>query len=116
MNKRRPAVIVSPRFRSRANLCTVVPLSTTKPNPEEKYHFRLQTDPVLPHPYNKEYHWVKADMLYTVSFSRLSLLFEGKDDQGKRIYDERVICAADLKKVQECMLYGLGMGALTPHL
>ena len=48
-------------------------------------------------------------MLYTVSFDRLSLLSDGKELNGKRVYDIRVIATADLEKIQTCIKYGLGL-------
>lgn len=116
MIKRRPAVVVSPRLRRRNGLCTVVPLSTTPPDPVCPYHFKLHVAPTLPAPYNAAFHWVKADMLYTVAFSRLHLPFDGKDASGKRNYDVRVIDNADLLKIQECMLHALGLTRLTSYL
>jgi mRNA interferase MazF len=108
MIKRRPAVVISPRLRRRNGLCTVVPLRTTPPHPICPYHLKLHVIPVLPTPYNSDFHWVKADMVYTVSFYRLDLPFNGKDASGKRIYDVRIIDRDDLLKIQECMLNGLG--------
>lgn len=116
MIKRRPAVVISPRLRRRNELCTVVPLSTTPPHPICPYHFKLHVTPVLPAPYNADFHWVKADMVYTVSFHRLYFPFNGKDASGKRSYDVRIIDKADLLKIQECMLNGLGLTHLTSYL
>jgi len=116
MVKRRPAVIVSPRLRNRGRLCSVVPLSTTPPSPVRPYHYKLHVDPVLPRPYSAKFHWVKADMIYTVSFDRLSLFFKGKDKSGKRQYDARIIDEADMLKIQEAMLHGLGLTRLTDYL
>lgn len=116
MNKRRPAIVVSPRLRQRGRLCAIVPLSTTPPSQIMPYHYKLHVEPVLPEPYNARFHWVKADMIYTVSFDRLSLPFNGKDAGGKRNYDVRVIDKADLIKVQECILHGLGLTTLTAYL
>lgn len=113
MTKRRPVVVISPRFRTRGSLCTVVPLSTTPPRPEAPYHFRLETDPVLPAPYDSAYHWVKADMVYTVAFNRLFLLNRGKDERGNRLYDQRIISAADLSSIQRALLHGIGLERLT---
>jgi len=110
MVKRRPAVIVSPRMRKREGLCTIVPLSTTPPKDIEAYHYKLFIDPVLPEPYNAEFHWVKADMVYTISLDRLDLPFFGKD-QGKRMYDKRIISRDDLVNIQQCILAGLGINA-----
>jgi len=72
--------------------------------------------PVLPKPYDATFHWVKADMLYTVSFDRLQLPFDGKDASGKRKYDVRVVDKADLLKIQQCMLHALGLTPLTAYL
>lgn len=116
MVKRRPAVVVSPRLRKRDGLCTIVPLSTTPPREVAPYHFKLHVEPVLPKPYDANFHWVKADMLYTVSFSRLYLPWENKDVDGNRNYDVRVIDMADLLKIQQCMLHGLGLTTLTAYL
>jgi len=116
MVKRRPAIIISPRLRKRGRLCTIVPLSTTAPDPIAPYHCKLYVDPVLPKPYSAKFHWVKADMIYTVSLDRLYLPFDGKDEMGRRNYDMRVIDKADLLKIQQCMLTGLGLTALTDYL
>jgi mRNA interferase MazF len=117
MLKRRPVVVISPRLRHRQGLCTIVPLSTTEPNRIEPYHYRLHTNPSLPAPYVSAVHWVKGDMLCTVSFDRLSLMSHGrKDAMGKRIYDQRVIDKADLLKIQAAVLHGIGLTGLTNYL
>ena len=116
MVKRRPVVVISPRLRTRSKLCAVVPLSTSEPTKVEAYHYRLHTNPTLPEPYSSESHWVKADMVYTVSFERLFLMTSGKDANGKRIYDQRVIDRADLLKIQAAVLHGIGLTALTDYL
>lgn len=116
MVKRRPAIVVSPRLRERGGLCTVVPLSTTDPRKVMPYHHRLAVAPPLPHPYSSPHHWVKADMMATVAFERLSLPCAGKDSSGKRVYDIRVIDEADLRQIRVCLLHGLGLSSLTAHL
>lgn len=113
MSKRRPALIVSPRFRCRDRLCTIVPFSTTPPRPVERFHYKLEMDPLLPEPYNSAVQWVKADMLYTMSLDRLSFPFCGKDDTGKRIYDVRKISDADFAEIQNCLLHSIGLSVLT---
>lgn len=56
-------------------------------------------------------------MIYTVSFDRLFLMTHGiKDSSGKRIYDQRVIDKADLLKIQQAVLHGIGLMALTAYL
>lgn len=116
MTKKRPAVVVSPRFRTRDRLCTIIPFSTTPPRPVAPYHYKLRMEPVLPEPYDADVHWVKADMLYTMSFDRLALPFSGKDEFGKRIYDDRGVDPQDFLEIRKCLLRGIGMGQLTEFL
>jgi mRNA interferase MazF len=116
MTKRRPVVVVSPRLRRRSNLCTVVPLSTTDPSQVEPYHYRLHTIPPLPAPYDKPAHWVKADMVYTVSFERLFLMRASKGPDGKRVYDQRVIDKADMIEIQVALLHAIGLARVTDSL
>ena len=48
-------------------------------------------------------------MIYTVAFDRLTVPSDGKDENGKRIYDQRVVDAEVLTKIQECIMRGLGL-------
>lgn len=73
MVKRRPVVVISPKIRSRAGLCTVVALSTKDPQPVMSYHCRLKIEPILPEPWNSESMWIKGDMVYAAGFHRLDL-------------------------------------------
>ena len=112
MVKRRPSIVVSPRLRGRANLCTIVPLSTTPPAQEQKYHYMLEMCPPLPKPFDAGVCWVKGDMLYTVSFARLNLPHE-RDMHGKRMNITRIVTRDDLRNIRVCILCGLGMEILT---
>lgn len=116
MVKRRPVVVLSPRFRNRDQLCTIVPLSTTTPRPVCAYHSRIIIDPPLPFPYDSPDVWIKGDMLCAVAFSRLSIPFDGKDLSGKRRNVVHVLAAESMRTVDVCVLNGLGFGTLTPHL
>jgi mRNA interferase MazF len=116
MIKRRPAIIVSPRFKHRDRLCTIVPLSTTKPDIIMPYHYKLKMDEPLPPPYNSPYHWVKGDMFATVSFDRLDLPCAGRNGAGKRQYIVNVIEEIDLRNIRECMLHAIGLSCLTGHI
>ena len=116
MVKRRPAIVVSPRIRDRYGLCTIVPLSTTPPDPVKPYHYKLHIDPPLPPPYNSPYSWVKGDMFATVSMKRLSLPHSKKDAKGKRKYEIVVIEEIDLRNIRECLLHALGLSRLTGYL
>lgn len=83
MTKRRPVIVVSPKFRHRTNLCTVVPLSTTPPVVPQQYHYLLKIDPLLPCPFDHPEAWVKCDMVSCVSFERLDLIQLKRDKSGK---------------------------------
>ena len=108
MTKRRPAIILSPPLPGRQQLCTVVPLSTTAPKSPRNYHMQVAFDPCLPRPYTAPKMWVKADMLQTVAFHRLRLLFVGMSG-GQRTYDIRVLDAETMISVRNCVRAALGL-------
>lgn len=107
MDKKRPVLVLASISNS---LCIVVPLSTSPPLPQRAWHYQLHTPEPLPAPYDSEYHWIKGDMVGTVSFSRLSLPLRGKDKFGKRIYDIRIVADKDLQEVRRCVA-----AAVFPH-
>lgn len=109
MVKRRPVIVISKPIVSRPNLCTIIPLSTTKPEIILPLHYQIALDPPLPSPYDAEYHWVKGDMVYALSFCRFSYPFIRKDKDGKRIYDNRTISMDQLNKIQKCVMAGIGI-------
>lgn len=109
ITKRRPCVVISPRLRSRNDLVTIVPFSTTEPRTIEPYHYAVKMNPTMPKPYDSELQWVKADMIYTVSRARLNLPFE-KDDAGKRNYLQFEVTEDELKKIREKVLIALSFG------
>ncbi|MCA1795132.1 MAG: type II toxin-antitoxin system PemK/MazF family toxin [Desulfotignum sp.] len=116
MVKRRPAIVMSPQFKRRDGLCTIVPFSTTPPDPIMPYHYLLALNPTLPPPYNCSQQWVKGDMLATVSFKRLSLPHSGKGANGKRQYIKIVIKGEEFKSIQRCILNAIGLNSLTQHI
>ncbi len=65
-------------------------------------------DPPLPHPYDEPTAWVKGDIVLTVAFHRLRLLFS-RWNSGERIYDVRVLDGETFEKVQQCVRAGLGL-------
>lgn len=116
MRKRRPVVVLSPNFKSRSGLCSVVPLSTKAPPTVMPYHHQLTIQPPLPAPYDSAVCWVKGDMFGTVSFERLELVRAEKKVMGKRTYLKPSVSAGDLQAIYCCVLQGLGLGRLTPHV
>ncbi len=109
MTKRRPVVVISPRFRRREGLCTVVPLSTTPPKPVEPYHVLLKLpEPLHPKKWPATEVWAKCDMVAVVSFQRLDLIRLGKQN-GKRIYNQSRLDPDTLQAVRKAVAYSIGL-------
>lgn len=99
--KRRPVVVVS-GANKRHGLVTVVPLSTTRPNPVEGWHCLIETQ--LPHPYGNSRHaYAKCDLVMSVSYQRLHLFFDGKDSNGKRRYIYPIVLDEEMNLIGECI-------------
>ena len=94
MVKYRPVISVSKKRTDGEQLCTVVPISSTAPGTVRDHHYLIpQTE--LPHHLRHEYPeaWLKADMIATVAFRRLNLLWHGRDQYGNRVYQTGRISA-----------------------
>ncbi len=115
MVKRRPVVVISPRPRRKTQLCIVVPLSSTTPNPVEHHHHCLEAAS-LPGQLATVQTWAKCDMLATVSLDRLDRVKMGRDVKGKRLYANHSVTDKDFKAIQQAVLAALGLKALTPYL
>ena len=113
MVKKRLVITISPRLKRRDGLITVVPLSTSPPNPVCDHHSKIKMKPALPEPFGSEEMWVKADMLATVGFERLELVRTGRDPFGKRKYLTQRLEPAALQIVYQCVLHAIGLGHLT---
>lgn len=117
MIKPRPVVIISPRLRRRSDLATVVPLSTTEPEPIEDHHYCLALVTSLPAPFDSPTMWVKGDMVATVSLSRLDRFRDGRiTGSGARKYRTGNVTAAQFVEIRKAVLFGIGFGSLTQHL
>lgn len=108
MGKRRPAIVLSPPTPGRNQLCTIVPLSTSRPRIVLPHHMEIELDPPLPHPYVAPKMWVKGDIVLTVAFHRLRLLFK-EWEGGQRVYDVRIIDDATMDRVRACVRAGIGV-------
>lgn len=71
MIKRRPVIVVSRHETHNRRLCTVVPLSTTAPDPVAAWHHLLAHIKIAGWQASGPM-WAKCDMLATVSFERLN--------------------------------------------
>lgn len=105
MIKVRPVVIVSPRFRNRPGLCTVVPLSSTEPSPLELYHHPLSAGAYPP---ARGPMWAKCDMLSTVSLVRLDRI-KVRGIGGKREYVTFQMPLNDMAAILTGVRFALGL-------
>ena len=78
MVKIRPVIIVSPYQLNNKGLCTVVPISTSPPEPIEHHHYKLPAGKYKFLHLTKDC-WVKCDMIGRVSLKRLDRIRVGKD-------------------------------------
>jgi|TARA_R110002051_G_scaffold314276_1_gene391171 mRNA interferase MazF len=108
MVKRRPCIVLSPHIKGRDRLCAIVPLSTLAPTTVHPHHMQVSFDPTLPAPYDSPHMWVKGDIVLTVAFHRLRLLFSGWEE-GQRVYDVRVLEPDIFDQVKDCVRAGLGL-------
>lgn len=116
MVKVRPVVVMTPRLRSREGLCAVVPLSLTAPDKPQAYHCKIQMNPRLPAPWDAAECWVKADLVATVSYDRLTPFRLGRDRTGNRLYYKTLASKEVFKEIQRAVLCGLNLSHLTNHI
>lgn len=116
MIKRRLCVVLSPRIKGRAGLCTVIPLSTTAPQRVMLYHYKFQIPFQMPPEWGNQPRWAKCDMICAIGFHRIDLLRLGKDNHGKRRYQLTPLPHTHLTNINKCVLNGLGLVRLTNHL
>lgn len=116
MVKPRCVIVLSPRIKKRAKLCTVVCLSSTEPDHIQQYHCQLDIRPKLPAPWGSDGIWVKGDMIYSIGFHRLDLIRLGKQPDGTRTYRFDTITPEQMNEVKSCVLRGLGLSTLTRHI
>ena len=119
VKSRRPVVVLSRAASSRSDLVTVVPLNTKKPDQVMLFHYMLPRN-CMPQigMFQQADSWVKGDLLYTVGFHRLDLIRLGKRDPntGKRLYYANRLSRERMKGIYACVLHGLNLGHLTPHI
>ena len=108
--KRRPVVVLAAHKRN-SRLVTVVPLSTTKPDPVEAYHHRLLQNP-LPDRQAADV-WAKCDMVAVVSIERLELIRTGRRlPDGRREYLVPKIGLDQFDAIRRGVVSALGLGSL----
>jgi uncharacterized protein YifN (PemK superfamily) len=99
--KRRPVAIVSPNHLYRPGLFTVIPLSTTPPNPVCRYHYKLSGNPI---PGESAEVWAKCDLVATVSIVRLDRI---KIARGN--YQVGYVSIDQVREMRHCACHSLGV-------
>ncbi|MGP3699173.1 type II toxin-antitoxin system PemK/MazF family toxin [Rhodobacter sp. NSM] len=108
MVKNRPAVVLVGRLPRRDGLLTVVPLSGTPSHPECDYQCEIRLEHPLPAPFQMATTWwVKADMIATVSFQRVSLFSTARGIDGKRRYVMPKVTPQQFTTIQDTVLNAL---------
>lgn len=118
MTKKRPVIVISPKRKNCSGLCTVVAISTKAPKVIENWHYHLPmaSMPDVPN-FQRKDSWVKGDMVYRVSFERLSLIRTKRDPRtGKRDYFLQSLGRDQMKSIYSCVLNALNLDGLTQHL
>lgn len=110
MVKNRPVIVIS---RSNNQVCTVVPLSGTKPDPVRSHHYEISPASLPNRLAAQGSWWAKCDMVTTVGFWRLDRVKEGKDANGKRQFSTKCLNDNDLREVKKCVIYALCLSDLT---
>jgi uncharacterized protein YifN (PemK superfamily) len=109
MVKTRPVVVVTREHGGRPSLCTVVPLSTTPPDPVLDFHVRIDAQR-LPRVLANDETWAKCDMLYTLSLDRLDRIRSGRNRAtGKRVYETGRISLEELAAIRRAIAFALGL-------
>lgn len=109
MVKRRPVVVIVPRLSGRGDLVTIVPLSTTTPNPQMAYHVKLTLSQTLPSPFSAQQMWAKCDMAMPIARVRLDRFKDGRASSGgKRKFVSGNVSAEQLADIRAAVLRGLG--------
>lgn len=110
MVKTRPVVVISPRPRRIGiRLCTIVPLSTRRPNPPKPFIHHAMDPRSIPAGLGPEPSWAKCDMLYTVSWDRLDRVKIRPPGGGKPVYVDRQVLAKDLAAIRRGVLAALNL-------
>lgn len=117
MVKTRPVLVVS-SLKDRAELVTIVALSTTPPSPVKPFHLKINRDSMPQTGYfQAKDMWLKGDTIYTLCFQRLDLIKMGKrGSDGKRLYFKDRLGRDIMRDTYGCVLHGLGIGEAAAYL
>jgi len=107
----RPCIVVQNNRLHRGPLVTVVPISTTPPDPAMPWHHELSHLSFRAWPLDWDGQgtprWAKCDYVTTVSLERCTNPYR-KERNGRR-YTRVRITKTDLESVERCVLWALGI-------
>jgi len=113
MVKRRPVIAVSKNRNDSVKVCSVIPISSTKPDIIRDYHYLLPQHEMPKYCKAKfPESWIKIDMIQTVSFSRLTLPWDGRSHDGRRRYETRPISGEHRLAIAEKLYLYLSLSIL----
>jgi uncharacterized protein YifN (PemK superfamily) len=106
--KTREVVVISPNHLIRPKLCTVVPLSTSRPEPICDYHYRLNGNPIPGD--DAEEIWAKCDLVATVSYDRLDRV----KLRGTRNYQVGYLSMDQVRHIRLAVARSIGLDPADP--
>ena len=109
MAERRLCVAVSPKFKRRSGLCTVVPPGRSAPDPVMPHRCAFEVPFEMPPEWGNAERRAKCDMICAVGFHRLEWLRLGKDRSGRRRLQRAPLPEAHLRGIVDGVLAGLGV-------
>ena len=119
IKENRPVLVLTQPITGRGELVTIAALSTVKPDPLMDYHLEIPRScmPMLGR-FQRDSSWLKGDMVYSIGFHRLGLIMLRTRDPrtGKRVYFNRRFSRERMKDVYGCVLIGMNLGHLVPHI
>lgn len=108
----RPCVVVQNNKLERGQLVTIVPLSTSSPEPPEKQHHQMHHLSFRDWPIEWDAQglprWAKCDYIATVSLARCTLPYRKLRFEGRRYIKVKAI-KADIEAIDRCVLWALGI-------
>lgn len=99
--KVRPVVVISPNHLPRPGLATIVPLSTTAPDPVQSYHYKLIGSPF---PHDPAEVWAKCDLVASVCFDRLDRV-----KVARGTYQIFHVSMEQVRQMRRCAALSLGI-------
>lgn len=107
----RPCLVVQNNKLHRGRLVTVIPLSTTAPDPPGKQHHLMSHLSFREMPFSWEPgtpRWAKCDYVSTVALSRCKDPYSKPDHQPRKYVKVKVI-KADMDAVDKCLRWALSL-------